>query len=810
MSADVPKLLKVFKKADKDGKGKIGRFQLAEVFQELDEQEWTADDLNELFDSADPDDTGLIKYKKFLTWVMEDDKGQVQGSADDGDDDSSEDEEDNAAALEVEFDSAPDGLDLTTVLTKKQFLMVMRRLDEDETEANEAYEDIVKACTADGTSTSSGVPVSELLNHLEIDPEDRDSLKELKRVLGEVLDKEASGQEDAVGEKKVIASALDRLVQFLVYKNMPFSKARDGIKLCNLSRLGRLALEEYVGKEDDLTKLLESTAANPPCLPAHAGQTAAQQHCVALVTKIIEDCKSTNTKYTDPLFDLTKDPNKALYVDGEKPGYDCTVGKPAGFKRLSEICKDPVLFKGGVRPGDIIQGQIGTCFLLGAIGAVVSNNPKAIKNAFFKYDANIGVYGVRMCVEGSWICVIVDDYVPVDQYGRILFASSKDKQEVWVTLLEKAYCKMYRCYEMCDGGMANQAIFSLCGGSSGKLLIKKKHRQDPSAYFKTLEHARQHGWLLTTTFVVRKGATTGQGKCGEAVLPGGLVGGHVYSVLKVVDACGEKLVCCRNPWGTGEWAGKWSDKNASGEWTEAMKKATGFSGLQDGKFWMSIQDFVANSGGVAYARTFGPPWKKLTQYRQFKMGAMEAVAQWAYKATADDELGFGKGDIIEVGTFSSGWWYGNLLGNAKKGFFPGNYVKLKDRPVARFDLQGTVNASASAITAVVMLMQGNVMRQRKYSRRKQDGLNYKVTKFPRLQLVVIGPDGKVALQKTGCKQSLSGDLVLPGGGLWKIYCISLDGTGARFALRTYLKDGIGTLKEVPGATLDEVSAVLSS
>merc|ERR1719169_380234 len=107
---------------------------------------------------------------------------------------------------------------------------------------------------------------------------------------------------------------------------------------------------------------------------------------------------------------MTSDTAKILYVDKEKPGYDCTVGKPAGFKRLSEIVKDAVLFKGGIRAGDIIQGQIGTCFLLGAIGAVVSNNPKSIRRAFFAFDVAVGVYGVRMCLEGSWISVIIDDY----------------------------------------------------------------------------------------------------------------------------------------------------------------------------------------------------------------------------------------------------------------------------------------------------------------------------------------------------------------------------------------------------------------
>jgi len=809
MSTEVPQLLQAFKKADKDGKGKIGRFQLAEVFQELDECEWTPDDLNELFDSVDENDTGFVKYKKFVNWVMEDDSGQVAGATEDDDDDDSEDDEDNTAALEVDPEIPESGLDLSRALTEKQFMMVMRRLDEDDDGASQAYKTIIKECQKEGTSTSAGVPVGEILDYLGIDPMDSESLANLRKIVEEVIDLEAKGVTDPAAERKVMGFALDRLIQFCAYKKLPLERWKEAVAKCHLSRSGRLAIQEMDGKEAEFLKLLQETAANPPLLPANAGQEAAREHCEDHVAAIIRECKASGTKYTDADWDLTSESSKILYVDKERPGYDCTVGKPANVKRLSELIKDPVLFKGGVGAGDIVQGQIGTCFLLGAMGAVVSNNPKAIRNAFFEYDISVGVYGLRMCLEGTWVSVVVDDYVPVDQYGRLLYASSKDKQELWVTILEKAYVKMYRCYEMCDGGLPGQAIFSFCGGCNGKLLIKKAHRADPSKYFHALKVARQHGWLLTATFAVRKGQAVGQGKCGEAVLPGGLVGGHVYSVLKLVDACGQQLVCCRNPWGTGEWSGKWSDKNANGEWTDEIKAAAGFTNKQDGTFWMSVEDFVKNSSGVAYSRTFGPPWKRLTHYNRFQMKGMEAVAQWGYKATADDELGFDKGDVIEVGTFSAGWWYGNVLGNEKKGFFPGNYVKLKERPVACFELQGTVKAGATDITAVVTLIQENILRQRKFCRRKQDGLNYKVTKFPRLQLCVVGPDGKVAMQKQGCKQSLSGELKLPGGGLWKIYAIALDGVGGRFTLRTYLKDGTGTLKEMPDATLDEVSAAFA-
>ena len=42
-----------------------------------------------------------------------------------------------------------------------------------------------------------------------------------------------------------------------------------------------------------------------------------------------------------------------------------------------------------------------------------------------------------------------------------------------------------------------------------------------------------------------------------------------------IEAHGNQLVQCRNPWGNGEWTGKWSDKGEFGEWTDEMKKATG-------------------------------------------------------------------------------------------------------------------------------------------------------------------------------------------------------------------------------------------
>merc|ERR1711998_518957 len=105
-----------------------------------------------------------------------------------------------------------------------------------------------------------------------------------------------------------------------------------------------------------------------------------------------------------------------------------------------------------------------------------------------------------------------------------------------------------------------------------------------------------------------------------------------------------------------------------GEWTSEMKAATGYTGQPDGKFWMSIDDYVQNSAGADFARNFGPNWRKVTQYGQFQKGLPQATTMWAYKAAKEDELTFNRGDVVSVETMNPGWWLGSVMGgDGKKG-----------------------------------------------------------------------------------------------------------------------------------------------
>jgi len=73
---------------------------------------------------------------------------------------------------------------------------------------------------------------------------------------------------------------------------------------------------------------------------------------------------------------------------------------------------------------------------------------------------------------------------------------------------------------------------------------------------------------------------------------GGLVPGHAYSVIQVKEAFGNQLVNIRNPWGSFEWQGDWSDH--SKKWTNQMIQAfkPALSDT-DGTFWMCFTDFIS-------------------------------------------------------------------------------------------------------------------------------------------------------------------------------------------------------------------------
>ncbi len=91
----------------------------------------------------------------------------------------------------------------------------------------------------------------------------------------------------------------------------------------------------------------------------------------------------------------------------------------------------------------------------------------------------------------------------------------------------------------------------------------------------------------------------------EEPVAGGLYSGHAYSINQVVEVKtrgehqGEILIQLRNPWGGHEWSGRWCDSDP--RWTDAIQKELGQRDVDDGMFWMCVDDFHTHFTTITYA-----------------------------------------------------------------------------------------------------------------------------------------------------------------------------------------------------------------
>jgi len=254
--------------------------------------------------------------------------------------------------------------------------------------------------------------------------------------------------------------------------------------------------------------------------------------------------------------------------------------------RPSEIVDDPQFIVDGANRLDIVQGQLGDCWLLAAT-AGLAEHPKLFNRvapAESFSDDYCGLFRFRFWRFGKWIEVCIDDRLPTYN-GRLVFMQSEEKNEFWSPLLEKAYAKIHGSYEALKGGNTIEAMEDFTGGVSEIYDIQEL--PEDLDLFDTMHKAHKKGSLM--------GCSLNTGEV-EGKQDNGLISGHAYTITGVCNAEGYHLIRCRNPWGNeAEWNGPWSDE--SNEWNsldEDTRAEMGLSKEHDGEFWMSIDDFKAN------------------------------------------------------------------------------------------------------------------------------------------------------------------------------------------------------------------------
>ena len=320
------------------------------------------------------------------------------------------------------------------------------------------------------------------------------------------------------------------------------------------------------------------------------------------------------------------------FTDKSFPANATSLGKvkDAGsleWLRASEVVGNPrvegqrpVLIRNGITASDIGQGALGDCWLLSAF-ACLSEFPGAIRNLFCTNEINArGKYRVRLYddMKADWCEVTVDDLVPC-KGGRPAFAQPNEG-ELWVLILEKAFAKHCNSYAGIDGGLTLWALHAMTGDHVFRLT-----RDDNSTTWERLNlknhgtaaeprkcglyhcspkeiHSPEKLWKLLKEYDRCNAclAASISGAGGEAKRSDGLVAGHAYSILQAREVGGFQLVQVRNPWGSFEWKGDWSDQSPMWSKHPSVQRelwpemaTTPRDRMNDGLFWMPFEIFAA-------------------------------------------------------------------------------------------------------------------------------------------------------------------------------------------------------------------------
>ena len=161
----------------------------------------------------------------------------------------------------------------------------------------------------------------------------------------------------------------------------------------------------------------------------------------------------------------------------------------------------------------------------------------------------IGRYCVRFWKDGNWERVVIDNLIPCDPLGNPLYAKGEDESQVWPYVMEKAYAKLHGKYELLKQDSIDYALTDLTGGKVERIPLKSQYEGiEKHELWEKLENMLIRGIIgcthcstMATEFETAKACRAG------------VVVGHTYSIVDLLEEGGERYVRIRSRPLSREW-----------------------------------------------------------------------------------------------------------------------------------------------------------------------------------------------------------------------------------------------------------------
>ena len=259
------------------------------------------------------------------------------------------------------------------------------------------------------------------------------------------------------------------------------------------------------------------------------------------------------------------------------------------LRRASDLFRQITVVPEEISPNDIEEGLLKDAHFLSSV-STLAEEPSLIQRLFLTEESNhVGLYAVWLNDNGTWKPVIVDEYIPCNQrtgsYFPIFAQSTND--ELWISLLEKAYAKIYGSYSNIEGGSVQHALRDLTGAPVKEL----RDEGDIERIWKSISNAVEKEYFIMCSI---DSPQQGPGQDNKKIIEGP-ANTYAFTILdtrEVQTRNGpERLIMIRNTWKNFEWKGEWS--NHSDVWTEALREELKYTqeDADNGLFWIKLEDY---------------------------------------------------------------------------------------------------------------------------------------------------------------------------------------------------------------------------